>query len=140
MVITKDRQLNTELIVNNDTIERVNKYKYLGTWVNNNNDVTDEIRCRIETARSAFVKMKSFFCNKDLNLQLRIRLMRCYVFSIYGAEIATFNKLHLKKMEAFEMWMYRRILRVPWTHRETNTNILIRMNKQPELIFTIKKT
>ncbi|CAG9832787.1 unnamed protein product [Diabrotica balteata] len=69
-------------------VERVNNYKYLGIWVNKNNDQDREIRTRIKIARQAFIKMKTMFVNRDLPLELRIRALRCYVFStlLYGME------------------------------------------------------
>lgn len=66
-----------------------------------------ELRSRIEIARSAFLNMKHFFCNRSLNKTFKISVLKLYVFSIllYGIEATTFNKASIKKMyiEAFEM-------------------------------------
>jgi len=59
--------------------------------------------------------MKKVFCGRDLSLKLKIRLVRCYVLSVlfYGMEAWTLKKIDTKRIEALEMWMYRRILRIP---------------------------
>ncbi|CAH1223061.1 unnamed protein product, partial [Diabrotica balteata] len=59
MIITKKTNIPTNIHLGNIPIERVDKYKYLGTWISDNNDQTTELRARIEIARNAFVKMKT---------------------------------------------------------------------------------
>lgn len=67
-------------------------------------------------------------------------MLRCYVFPIllYGVESWTLNEDMCRKLEAFEMWLYRRILRIPWTDRVTNEEVLRRMKKNREILTTIK--
>jgi hypothetical protein len=141
MVISKSTQNVQNLYLHNEIIDRVSKYKYLGTFINEDNDSSAEIKIRIEKARSIFTKMKRVFCGRDLSLEMKLRLMRCYVLSVlfYGMESWTLKKIDTKKLEAFELWMYRRILRISWTERVTNVEVLRRMNKEKEVIFTIKK-
>uniref|UniRef100_A0A8D8LEC4 Reverse transcriptase domain-containing protein n=1 Tax=Cacopsylla melanoneura TaxID=428564 RepID=A0A8D8LEC4_9HEMI len=80
-------------------------------------------------------------CSRNINLQLRTRVLKCYVFStlLYGAEAWTLKRNNEKNINAFEMWCYRRMLRIPWTKRVTNVEVLRRMNKNMELEHTIKK-
>lgn len=141
MIVTKTPRTNIQLVVNNTNIERVDSYKYLGTWVTSDIDQTKEIRTRIETARSAFVRLKKFFTNRDLSLELRLRMLRCYVFSIllYGMEAWTLKQMHINKLAAFELWCYRRILRISWTERVSNVEVCRRMGCEPEILVTIKK-
>jgi hypothetical protein len=68
---------NTNFVINSEPIERVTHYKYLGTWVNEKWDQSQEIKTRIEIARSAFLKMRRLLSNRDLNLGLR--RATCYV-------------------------------------------------------------
>lgn len=121
-------------------LERTKGLTYLGTYVNEDWDPGREIKIRIEKARSTFFKMKKVLCNRNLNIRLRIRLTRCYIFSIllYGAECWTVTATLLKKLEAFEMWIYRRILRVSWIDKVTNVEILRRLDKETEIVKTIK--
>ena len=113
MVVTKFPQdLNhANLTVANTTIENVSTYKYLGTWIDQSGDQAREIKTRIEIARSTFVKMKKSFTSRDINMGLRMRMLRCYVFStlLYGFEAWIIKKNHIDKLQAFEMWCYRRM-------------------------------
>uniref|UniRef100_A0A8D8M2B6 Craniofacial development protein 2 n=1 Tax=Cacopsylla melanoneura TaxID=428564 RepID=A0A8D8M2B6_9HEMI len=81
MLISKTLDNNLNLTIDGIPLEKVSSYKYLGTWLNENNDQTKEIRCRIEIARNAFIKLKKCLCSRDINLQLRTRVLKCYVFS-----------------------------------------------------------
>lgn len=141
MIISKTTQNNSQIHINNHTIEKVDSYKYLGTIVNKNNDCSEEIKTRIGQARTTFVKMKRVLCGSDLSLDLKIRMVRCYVLSVlyYGVEAWTLKKLDIRKLEAFEIWLYRRILRVKWTDKVTNMEILKRIKKEKEIIITVKK-
>ncbi|CAG9835815.1 unnamed protein product [Diabrotica balteata] len=79
--------------------------------------------------------------NGCTNINLKMILVRCYIFSIllYGVETWILNKSNTDKLEAFEMWIYRRILKIPWTDKITNSVVLRRMNKERELLITIKR-
>lgn len=129
------------LIVGGTAVEQVSSYKYLGSIVNDQCDPRKEVRCRIEQARKTFMNMRRFFVRSDLSLGLRVRMVRCYVFSVllYGCESWTLDMSLEKKINAFEMYIYRRILRISWTQRITNEEVLNRMRKQRELMLTIKE-
>lgn len=75
-----------------------------------------------------------------MTLDTKLRLLRCYVFSVllYGVESWTVTKETTKKLEAFELWLYRRMLKIPWTQKVTNIEVLRRMKKEPELVNTVK--
>lgn len=140
MVISKNTIPPEPLIVNSQPIERVTSITYLGTSINSQWDHAKEIKSRIEKARTTFVNMQKVFKSRDLNLNTKIRLLRCYVFSVllYGAEAWTLTEATMKKLEAFEMWTYRRILRISWVDHVTNVEVLLRMNKTTEIVKTIK--
>ena len=140
MIITKKTNIQTSIHLGDVPIERVYKYKYLGTWISEKNDQTTEIKTRIEMARNAFVKMKTVLSSKDLTLELRVRALRCYVFSIlqYGLESWTLKQDHINKLQSFEMWCYRRMLKIAWTQKKTNTEVLREMGKECEMVNTIK--
>uniref|UniRef100_A0A8D8UG11 Uncharacterized protein n=1 Tax=Cacopsylla melanoneura TaxID=428564 RepID=A0A8D8UG11_9HEMI len=80
--------------------------------------------------------MRQLFCNRGINIPLKARLVRCYIFSVllYGVESWTL----MKKLEAFEMWVYRRILRISWVDKVSNERVIQRMNKEKEIVNTIK--
>ena len=80
MIITRGTDIQSNINLLGRQIGR--EYKYLGTWNTENNEQTTKIRTRIETARNAFVKLKTILCSRDLTMVLRVRALRCYVFSI----------------------------------------------------------
>lgn len=143
LIVTRkpDDYQNARLTHNGEDIERVKKFSYLGTWVCEDWSSDVEIKCRIEKARSAFMKFKNVLTNSDFDLDLRVRFTKCYVWSVllYGMEGWTLKVRNMNRLEAFEMWVYRRILKIPWTARETNEEILRRMGRERELLSTIKR-
>lgn len=141
MVITKRPILNTQLMINQQPIERVESYTYLGTNINSQWDHSVEIKQRIAKARAAFIKMSTVLRSRDLPLKTKIFVLQCYTFPVllYGTEAWTLSEASMKKLEAFEMWCYRRILRISWVDRVTNIEVLHRMGKECEVIKTIKK-
>ena len=113
---------------------------YLGTRIHSNWDHSFEIRHRIACARAAFNKIRKVLCSHDLNFELKTRLLRCYVFSVllYGVESWTLTVASMNKLEAFEMWTYRRILRISWVSRVRNEDVLYCMHKETEILKTVK--
>lgn len=142
MVISKKCVPNRlcQLTLNIGPIERTNKYIYLGTIINDQWDPSQEVKCRIEKSRNVFIKMASVLKSRDLTLNTKMRLVRCYVFSVllYGVEAWTLTEASTKKLEAYEMWVYRRMLRVAWKDHVTNLEVLMRMSKEKEILNTIK--
>jgi len=82
------KNLRGYLIIKNQRIEQVQKFSYLGTTINEDLNHSLEIKYRIERARKAFRKMSKAFKYHDLSFGTKIRLLRCYVFSVllYGVE------------------------------------------------------
>lgn len=140
MIISKDKIPYVHLNINGNHIERVHKYKYLGTIINDQWDHSQKIKCRIEKSRAVFNGMANVLKSHNLNMDIKLRLLRCYVFSVlyYGVESWTLTGAMEMKLEAFEMWLYRRMLRVSWTQRVTNIEILHRMGKEREVLNTVK--
>lgn len=117
------------------------EFKYLGTIMNETCDGNREIRSRIEQARSTFLSMRNMFRRSELSLDLRLRMLRCYVVSTltYGCESWTLGPGLEKRIEALEMYFYRRILRISWMQKISNAEVMHRMNKSPEILSTIKR-
>lgn len=140
MVISKNPNINPILTVNGNRIEQVQKYKYLGSTINSEMDPDQEIKIRIEMARNAFMKYSTLLTNRNLNLVIRLRFVECYVWSVlmYGVETWTLKTQMIKKLEAFEMWLYRRILKIPWTDRISNDEVLRRIGRKRKLLTIIK--
>jgi hypothetical protein len=76
-----------------------------------------------------------------LTLDLRTKLVKCYIWSIalYGAETWTLRKLDQKYLESFEMWYWRRMEKISWTHRVNNEAALHRVKKERNILHTIRR-
>nr|CAH7754197.1 unnamed protein product [Callosobruchus chinensis] len=101
-----------------------------------------EIRCRIEQARANFLKLKKFVTNRNLNFKLRYRMAKCYVWSVLpcGAEAWTLEAAAINRIEAFEMWTLRRMLKISWTEHVRNDYVLRMAGLEDrELFERIKK-
>lgn len=85
--------------------------------------------------------MRKFFTRSDLSLELRVWMIRCYIFSVllYGCESWTLDPATERKLDAFEMYLYRRILRISWVQKITNEEVLSRMRKWREFMLAIKE-
>ncbi|CAG9830637.1 unnamed protein product [Diabrotica balteata] len=84
--------------------------------------------------------MRKVLCARELTLDLRVRLARCYIFStlLYGMEAWTLNASTAKKLEAFEMRVYRRIMKISCNEHVTNNEVMKRINKRMEVLEIIK--
>lgn len=141
MIFSRSSHENVQLELNLKPIERVRKFKYLGSYITEDLNPDTEIKCRIEAARTAFFAMKSLFCNKFLDISLRQRMVKCYIWSVllYGVESWTLKISALNRIEGFEMWTLRRMLRISWTTRTTNEEVLRRARTDRHLITNIKR-
>lgn len=140
MIVSK-QDVNGALSIAGNVVERVASYKYLGCWLNERWDSSQEVRARIEQARGVFEKMRKLLCRRNLSLKTRTRIIRCYVFPVllYGHEGWTLTKALEKKLTSFEMWLYRRMLRIPWTAHVSNNEVLDRMGKEVEVLYDVKR-
>ena len=92
-------------------------------------------------ARTAFESMAKILISRNISIELRSRIAKCYIWStlLYGAETWTLTKVTSDKLEAFEMWLYRRMLRISWKEHKTNADVLHKMKTKRSLLNTIKK-
>jgi hypothetical protein len=106
-------------------LDQVSQYKYLGSWVTEDGRCEKEVKTRIAMAKDAFWKHKELL-KGDLSLETKKRMLECYVFSVlkYGCESWTLSKVLSRRISAFEQWCYRRMLKVSWTEKRTNLEIL----------------
>lgn len=141
MIISKDGAENAQLELSGEHIERVQHFKYLGAWMNEDMNPDEEIKSRIALAKDAFSSWHKVLTSRDLCVQLRLKILKCYVWSrlLYSCETWTLKTAMMKKIEAFEMWCYRRMLQIAWTEKVRNTEVLERIEKERELLTTIKK-
>ena len=127
MVITKKSEVpKIDIRIDGKPIEQVSSFTYLGQLVTEDGRSEQEIRKRIGIAKSAFEKLSHIITNKKIQTKTRIRLARCFVWPklTYACETWTLSKSLAKKIDAFEMWTYRRIERISWKEKNPNKTIL----------------
>ena len=117
------------------------KDKYLGSIVTHNGRCVEEIKTRIAIAKNAFTKIKAMVTNRAISINLRKRFIKAYVWSTltYGCEAWTINKEMERKIEAAEMWCYRRMMKIAWTERVSNEQVLIRVGAKRELMRMVRR-
>ena len=114
----------------NFTVEQVTQYKYLGSWITEDAGCEVDIRARIGMTKEDFWKNKEPM-RRDVKFHTKLKILDWYVFSVlsYGCESWTWNMAMKKKLDAFEMWCYRRILKISWKDGVKNEDVLKRVRK-----------
>jgi len=121
-------------------LENVECFKYLGSILTNDGRCTCEIKSRITMAKAAFNKKKNLLTSK-LDLNLRKKLVKCYIWSmaLYGAETWTLRAADQKYLESFKMWCWRRMEKISWAYHVRNKDVLLRVNEQRNILHEIWK-
>ena len=99
---------------------------FLGSKITADGDCSHEIKRHLLLARKVMTNLDSIFKSRDITLSAKVHLVKATVFPVvmYGCESWTVKKAECRKIDAFELWCWRRLLRVPWTARRTNQSIL----------------
>jgi len=142
MVITKKRQTpSCNINIEQERIKQVAEFKYLGTIITEDGRCEREIKTRIGMAKEAFSRLKGLVTNTKMSLSTRKRLVHVFVLPIllYGCECWTLTSQLKKKLEAMEMWLYRRMLKISWTEHVTNEEVLKRAQTERNLLASIIK-
>jgi hypothetical protein len=121
-------------------LENVEYFNYLGSIITKDARCTREIKSRIAVAKAALNKKKILFTSK-LELNLRNKLIKCYIWSIalYGAETWILRKVDQKYLENFEMLCLRKMEKISWTDRVRNEEVLHRVKEKRNILRKIKK-
>ena len=141
MVISKRSPMVCNINIGMENIKQVAKFDYLGCSITEDGRCESEIKRRIGIAKNAFRKMGNLITNRHISISTKIRAIRTYVWStlLYGCETWTINKEMEGRLEAMEMWCWRRMLRVSWTEKRTNGSILDEIDKERELLENIRR-
>ena len=141
MRIARKNNKPLQIQVGDRVLEEVKEFKYLGSIVTNDGSAERDVRTRIGIAKGAFCKMVVLQA-RGVSLELRQRLLRAYIWSVvlYGSEAWTLKKGECKRLEAFEMWTYRKMMGISWRDKVSNRTVLERMGYQScQIIDVIKK-
>lgn len=122
-------------------VENVSEIVYLGSHINNEGNSSTDIKRRTALAKSSMTKLTKIWKDNHITKATKCKLVRTLVFpiAIYGAEAWTLRAVDIKKLDAFEMWVWRRLLRIPWTAHRTNVSILEELGIQERLSSVVKR-
>ena len=112
--------------IDGETMETVREFIFLGSKISADGDCSHEIKRRLLLGRKILTNLDSILKSRDITLLTKDHLVKYTVFPIviYGCESWTIKKAECKKIDAFELWCWRRLLRVPRTARRSNQSIL----------------
>ncbi|KAG1669601.1 NADPH oxidase 5 [Nymphon striatum] len=142
MVISKVLPVpRINIMLETEAIKQTSSMVYLGHMVTEDGKNETEIKRRIGIAKDAFNNMANILTSRNLKTETKKRLVKCYIWStlLYGAETWTLTKIMMTKIEAFEMWIYRRMLKISYTEHRTNEFVLRKIEAKRPLMNTIKK-
>ena len=112
--------------INGKTVEAVADFIFLGSKITADGDFSHEIKRRLLLGRKVMTNLDSTFKTRDITLPTKVHLVKAMVFPVvmYGCESWTVKKAECRRIDAFELWCWRRLLRVPWTARRSNQPIV----------------
>ena len=112
--------------IDGERVETVPDFIFSGSKITADGDCSHEIKRRLLLRRKVVTNLDSIFKNRDSTLPTKVRLVKAMVFPVvmYGCESWTVNKAEHQRIDAFELWCWRRLLRLPWTARKSNQSIL----------------
>ena len=111
-------------------VETVADFPFGGSKITADGDYSREIKRCFLLGRKVMTNLESIFKGRDITLLTEVRLVKAMVFPLvmYGCESWAVKKAECQRIDAFELWCWRRVLRVPWTARRSNQNILKEIN------------
>ena len=112
----------TSWTINGKTVERVTDFIFLGSRITADGNCSQEIKRCLLLRRKGMINLDSRLKSRDITLPTKICLVKAMVFPVvmYGCESWTVKKAEHQRIDAFELWCWRRLLRVPWTARRSN--------------------
>ena len=112
--------------IDRETVETVADFIFLGSKITADADYSHEIKRRLELGRKVVTNLDRILKSRDINLPANVHLVKGMVFPVvmYGCKSWTIKKAECRRIDAFELWCWRRLLRVPWTARRSNPFIL----------------
>ena len=118
--------LMTSWQIDGETVETVADFIFWGSRITADGDYSHEIKRCLLLGRKVITNLESILKSRDITLPTKVRLVKAMVFPvvIYGCESWTVKKTESRRIDAFELWCWRRLLRVPWTARRSNQSIL----------------
>ena len=112
--------------IDGETVETVSDFIFWGSRITADGDCSHKIKRRLLLGRKVMTNLDSIFKSTDITLLTKVCLVKAMVFPVvmYGSESWTVEKAERGRIDVFELWCWRRLLRVPWTARRSNQSIL----------------
>ena len=127
--------------IDGETMETVTGFIFLGSKITADGDCSHEIKRCLFTGRKAMTNLDSILKSRDSTLLTKVHWVKAMVFPVvmYGCESWTIKKTEYWRIDVFELWCWRRLLRVPWTARISNQSILKEINPEYSLEWWMLK-
>ena len=121
--------------IDGETRETVTYFIFLGSKITADGECSHEIKRRLLLGRKATTNLESMFKSRDITLTTKVHSVKAMVFPVvlYGGESWTIKEAEFRRIDAFELWCWRRFLKVPWTARKSNHSILKEINPEYSL-------
>ena len=112
--------------IDGETVETVSDFIFVGSKITADGDCSHEMKRCLLFGRKAFANLDGVLKSRDITLPTKVHLIKAMVFPVimYGCKSCTVKKAERRRIDAFELWCWRRLLRVPWTARRSNRSIL----------------
>ena len=112
--------------IDGETMETLRDFRFLGSQITSDGDFSHEIKRCLLLGRKAMTNLNSILKSRDMTLPTKVHLVKAMVFPVvmYGWETWTLKKAECWRIDNFELWYWRRLLRVPWTARRSNQSVL----------------
>ena len=109
-----------------ETMDTVTDFIFLGSKITAGGDCSHEMKRRLLLGKNAMTNLDNILESRDVTLLTKVHLVKAMVFPVvmYGCESWTIKKAECRRIDVFELWSWRRVLRVPWTARRCNQSIL----------------
>ena len=116
--------------IDGETVETVSDFIFGGSKITADGDCSREVKRYLLLGRKVMTNLGSILKSRDITLPTKVHLIKAIVFPVvmYGCESWTMKKAKHQRIDAFELWCWRRLLRVPWTARRSNQSILKEIN------------
>ena len=118
-----------------ETVETVADFISLGSKITADDDCSHELKRHLLLGRKVMTNLDSILKSRDITLSTKVRLVKAMVFPVvmYGCESWTIKKAECRRTDAFELWCWKRLFRVPWTTRRSNQSILKKISPECSL-------
>ena len=118
--------------IDGETVETVADFTFLGSKIIADGDCSHEIKRHLLLGRKAMTNLDSILKSRDISLLTKVHLVKAMVFPgvMYGCESWTMKKPERQRIDAFELWYWRRLFRVPWTARKPNQSMLKKISPE----------